>query len=144
MESSAIASHDMLPFHQIETFLQRIPPQLQDIVLELRNIITSVAPDVAEVVRWGGLSYFHEGRGGIVSAGICQIGIHEDHIRLDFIHGAFLPDPHHLLSGTQKAKRIVRIKKYDDAPWDYLKELIIASAKFDPRSLATADVKKEK
>jgi hypothetical protein len=125
----------MLPFHQVETFLQHTPAHLQDIVLELRNIITSVAPDAVEVIRWGGLSYFHEGRGGIVSAGICQIGIHEDHIRLDFIHGAFLPDPHHLLAGTQKAKRFLRIKTYEDAPWEQLKELIAVSAKFDPRSL---------
>ena len=132
----------MLPFHQVETFLQHTPAHLQDIVLELRNIITSVASDAVEVVRWGGLSYFHEGRGGIVSAGICQIGIHEDHIRLDFIHGAFLPDPHHLLYGTQKAKRFVRIKTYEDAPWEYFKELIAASSQFDPRSLATGNVKK--
>jgi len=127
----------MLPFHQVETFLQHTPVQLQDIVLELRNIIVSIAPDAVEVVRWGGLSYFHEGRGGIVSAGICQIGIHENYVRLDFIHGAFLPDPHHLLHGTQKAKRFVRIETYEDAPWEYLKELITASAKFDPRSLAS-------
>ena len=40
----------MLPFHQIETLLQRIPSHLQDIVLELRNIVTEVAPDAVEDV----------------------------------------------------------------------------------------------
>ena len=126
----------MLPIHHIENFLKFTPPHLQEIVLELRNIIFSVAPDTAEVVRWGGLSYFHEGRGGIVSAGICQIGIHEDHIRLAFIHGAFLPDPRKLLCGTQKAKRFIELNSYDNAPWDDLKQLITASSLFDPRSLA--------
>jgi hypothetical protein len=125
----------MLPFHSIESLLQHTPPHLQDIVLELRNIIASVAPDAAEVVRWGGLSYFHEGRGGIVSAGICQIGLGADHIRLDFIQGAFLPDPHRLLRGTQKAKRFIKIDSYDHAAWDDLKELIVSASKFDPRSL---------
>jgi len=125
----------MLPLREIETFLQRTPPHLQEIVLELRNIIASAAPDAVEVVRWGGLSYFHAGRGGIVSAGICQIGLHEDHVRLAFIHGAFLPDPRGLLAGAQKAKRFTRIESYEDAPWDDLKELIVASARFDPRSL---------
>jgi hypothetical protein len=134
----------MLPFHQIETFLSYTPPHLHDIVLELRNIIASVAPDAAEVVRWGGLSYFHEGRRGIVSAGICQIGLGEDHIRLEFIHGAFLPDPHNLLHGMQKAKRFVRIESYEDAPWEQLKELIAVSATFDPRSLQSVDAKKAK
>ena len=126
----------MLPIHHIENFLKFTPPHLQEIVLELRNIIFSVAPDSAEVVRWGGLSYFHEGRGGIVSAGICQIGVHEDHIRLAFIHGAFLPDPRKLLRGTQKAKRFIELNSYDNAPWDDLKQLITASSLFDPRSLA--------
>ena len=124
----------MLPVHEIETFLQRTPPDLQDIVLELRNIIVAVAPDAVETVRWGGLSYFHEGRGGIVSAGICQIGIHNDYIRLDFIHGIFLSDPKHLLVGTQKSKRFVKLKSFDDAPWDDLKQLINESADFDPRA----------
>jgi hypothetical protein len=125
----------MLPFHQIETFLQHTPAQLQDIVLELRNIIASIAPDAVEVVRWGGLSYYHEGRGGIVSAGICQIGLHKDHIRLAFIHGAFVSDSRNLFEGAQKYKRYVRVRSFDEAPWDYLKELIASAAKFDPRLL---------
>jgi hypothetical protein len=125
----------MLGLHEIEVFLQRVPVRLQDIVLELRNIIVSVAPDAVEVVRWGGLSYFHEGRGGIVSAGICQIGLHDDYVRLDFIHGIFLSDPHHLLQGTQKVKRYIKIPSYDDAPWESLKQLIEESSRFDPSSL---------
>ncbi len=129
----------MLPIHQVETFLKYTPAPLQDIVLELRNIIAGVAPDAVEVVRWGGLSYFHEGRGGVISAGICQIGLHEGYIRLDFIHGAFLSDPKHMLEGHQKAKRFVRIKSYDDAPWDDLKQLIEESSRFDPRSLQFKD-----
>jgi hypothetical protein len=125
----------MLPLHQVETFLQPTPAHLQEIVLELRNIIISIAPDAVEVVRWGGLSYFHTGGGGIVSAGICQIGIHNDHVRLAFIHGAFLPDPGKLLEGTQKAKRFVRIGSYEHAPWDDLTQLILVSSQFDPRTL---------
>ena len=125
----------MLPLHTIEEFLQRNPADFQEIALELRNIIVSVAPDATEVIRWRGLCYFHEGRGGIVSAGICQIGFHTDHIRLAFIHGAFIDDPKHLLEGTEKYKRFVRIRSYDDAPWEYLRELITSSASFDPYSL---------
>jgi hypothetical protein len=125
----------MLPFHQIEAFLQRTPVHVQEIVLEIRNIIAAVAPDAVEVIRWGGLSYFHEGRGGLVSAGICQIGLEKDHIRLAFIHGAFLSEPRGLFEGAQKYKRYIRLKSYDDAPWDYLKQLIEEASRFDPRSL---------
>ena len=127
----------MLPLHEVETFLQHTPAHLQDIVVELRNLIAEVAPDAVEVVRWGGLSYFHERRGGIVSAGICQIGIEKNHVRLAFIHGAFIADPRHMLEGSQKAKRFLRIDSYESAPWDYFKELIRASVKFDPRAMKT-------
>ena len=125
----------MLPIHHIENFLKFTSPHLQEIVLELRNIIFSVAPDAAEVVPWGDLSYFHAGRGGIISAGICQIEIRKNHVRLAFIHGAFLPDPRKLLRGTQKAKRFIEIDSYDNAPWDDLKELISSSSRFDPRAI---------
>ena len=125
----------MLSLHEVETFLQRTPGPLQDIVFELRSLIASVAPDAVEVIRWGGLSYFHAGRGGLVSAGICQIGMHRDHVRLEFIHGAFLPEPRGLFEGTQKYKRYIRLKSYEDAPWDYLQQLIAAASRFNPRTL---------
>jgi hypothetical protein len=125
----------MLSLREVEIFLKHTPRHLQDIILELRNVIACVASDAVEVIRWGGLSYFHEGRGGIVSAGICQIGIHEAHVRLEFIHGIFLSDPRGLLEGSQKVKRYVRLTSFEDAPWDDLKQLIGESAHFDPRSL---------
>jgi len=125
----------MLPIHQVESFLQQTPAHLQEIVLELRNIIVLAAPDAEEVIRWGGLSYFHSGRGGIVSAGICQIGIHTDHVRLAFIHGAFMSDPRRLFEGSQKYKRFIRITSYEAAPWDYLEQLIRDSSQLDLRSI---------
>jgi hypothetical protein len=125
----------MLHLHEVEVFLQGVPAHLQDIVIELRNIIVSVVPQTVEVIRWGGLSYFHEGRGGPVSAGICQIGIHKDHIRLAFIHGVFLSEPRRLFEGTQKYKRYIRLNSYEAAPWEYLRQLIQEASQFDPRSI---------
>lgn len=125
----------MLPVHTIELFLKSTPPEFQEIVLELRNLVFAAAPDAVEVIRWGGLAYFHEGGSGIVSAGICQIGLYDDHVRLAFIHGAFLPDPYHLLEGNRKAKRYIRIFSYEKAHWEQLEKLIQASSSFNPRSL---------
>ena len=125
----------MLSLHEIEAFLRQTPASLQDIVFELRNIIASVAPGAVEVIRWGGLSYFHEKRGGLVSAGICQIGLERHQVRLAFVHGAFLHEPRGLFEGTQKYKRYIRLSSYDDAPWEYLKQLIEEASQFDPRSL---------
>ena len=125
----------MLPEHAIEKYLQFIQPGLRDIVLEIRNIVTSVAPDATESQHSRGFSYYHKQHGGPVSAGICEIGIFRDHVRLGFIHGAFLPDPQGLLVGEPKYKKHIRIYKYDEAPWEYLQELIVASSRFDPYTL---------
>ena len=126
----------MLPERYVEKYLQQVPPELRDIVLEIRNIVASIAPEATESQHSRGFSYYHKERGGPVSAGICQIGIFHDHIRLGFIHGAFLPDPEGLLLGEPKYKKHVRIYHYEDAPWEYLRQLIVASSRFDPYTLA--------
>jgi hypothetical protein len=124
----------MFPERYIEKYLLQVPPQLRDIVLELRNLVARVAPGATERQHSRGFSYYYKERGGPVSAGICQIMIFSDHVRLAFIHGAFIPDPEGLLVGKEKAKRYVRIDHYEDAPWEYLTGLVEAHSRFDPRT----------
>ena len=124
----------MLPGHFIEKHLEQVPPELRDIVLEIRNIVASVAPEATATLHSRGFSYYYKKWGGPVSAGICQIGIYRDHIRLGFIHGAFLPDPDGLLVGEPRYKKHVRIYHYEDAPWEYFRELILRSSRFDPHT----------
>ena len=125
----------MLPTYQIEQILRPLNPELCDIVIEIRNLVAEITPQATEVMHSRGMSYFDAARGGTVSAGICQIILHRDHIRLAFIHGAFLSDPWGLLDGKTKAKRYIRISSYEDAPWEYLREMIKESTHFDPYSL---------
>jgi hypothetical protein len=124
--------YHMRPTAEIERCLQRLPAGLRDIVLELRSLIVLVAPTATERIQRKGFTYYDQARGGSVSAGICQIGLERDHIRLAFIHGAFLPDSTGLLEGPAKYKRYVRLYSYEQTPWDDLKDLIAASARFDP------------
>jgi len=130
----------MLPEHFIELRLQYVPPELRDIVLEIRNIVASIAPHATERQHSRGFSYYHKEYGGPVSAGICQTGIYRDHIRLGFIHGTFLPDPEGLLVGQPKYKKHLRIYNYEQAPWEYIRQLITASARFDPYTLKERSV----
>jgi hypothetical protein len=125
----------MLPERFIEKQLEYVKPELRDIVFEIRNIVADVAPGATEVQHSRGFSYYHKERGGPVSAGICQIGIYPDHVRLAFIHGAFIPDPQGMLVGKEKAKRHVRIYHYENTPWEYFRELIESHSRFNPYSL---------
>ena len=125
----------MLPMRDIEIIFQAVDPELQDIVLELRNIIACVAPQATETVLWRGLTYFDQSRGGPVKGGFCQIGVRKDHVRLEFIRGSVLPDPAGLLRGNRKYKRYVRLNSFRAAPWDRLQELVLASTRVDPATL---------
>ncbi len=125
----------MLPTRSLERQLESLPTELRDILLEIRNLVVSIAPDAIETLHSKGISYYHAGGHGPVSAGICQIIIFNDHIRLAFIHGNFLPDPKKLLEGGEKYKRYTRLSSYEKAPWEDLKDLIAASARFDPYTL---------
>jgi hypothetical protein len=127
---------EFLSLVEVERFIQHKPADLRDVALELRNIVAMVAPEATERILWKGLSYFDPNRGGPVKGGICQIEFHGDHVRLSFVHGAFLEDPHGLLRGNRLAKRYVRLESYDAAPWKQLRDLIESSAAYDSSSQA--------
>ena len=101
-------------------------------ILTLEDEVVDIAPYATEKIQWKGLSYYDASRGGVVKGGICQIEVHDEHVRLSFIHGAFIDDPHGLLGGDRLSKRYVRLESYESAPWEQLGELIRAAAKFDP------------
>ena len=127
----------MLPLHYIESILEGRPPELRDIVLEIRNIVAEVAPGATETYRKYYFNYYYAKKGGPVSAGVCQVGLFDDMVRLAFLHGAFLPDPHGLLTGDRLAKRWIDLYAYDQVPWQAVRQLIEAQAKFDPRQIVS-------
>jgi hypothetical protein len=121
---------------EVERMLEKKPAPLRDIARELRSLVAAAAPQASERVSWGGLTYYDSRRGGPVRGGICQIEVHVDHVRLSFIHGIHLPDPEGLLQGDRLSKRYVRLDSYENAPWEALKQLIEAGARFDPATIA--------
>ncbi len=124
----------MITLRELETRFQHVPAHLFEIVVELRNIVMETAPGAHEDIRSEGLVYYYADRGGPVSAGICQILIQADQIRLAFNHGVNLPDPARLLEGDRLVKRFLRIASFDQACWDEIRALIEWSSRFDPYS----------
>jgi hypothetical protein len=125
----------MLALHIIKNLLRYTSPELSDIVLELRNLVASIAPEAIEEIRHGGIVYYNGESGGPVCSGICGIAIKPDHVRLYFTHGAFIPDSHGLLMGSGKAMRFIRLERFEAVPWEYIRRLMEVHANFDPRSL---------
>ena len=125
----------MITCRELEKQFLHLDEDRLNILLEIHNLVAVVSPEAAVEIRRYGVVYYDVSRGGPVSAGICQSLVKPDHIRLAFIHGAFLPDPRGLLEGATFPKRFMRIFYYDDAPWDAIQALISAHNVFDPRTL---------
>ena len=126
----------MIPFAVFEKQIAHLPQAQIEIVLEIRNIVARLKPEAVERIDRKGITYYDASRGGPVKASICQVFFMPDHVRLAFIHGAFLPDPQHLLQGNCLAKRGMRLDSFEQTPWEAVIELITASAQFDPMTLA--------
>jgi hypothetical protein len=121
-----------LSIAEVESFLAFTRPEVRDIALELRNLVSSVCPYASERILWGGLSYHDPTKGGPVKGAICQIEIDRKQVRISFIHGARLSDPASLLAGNQISKRYLVIDSYEQAPWDAIRTLIEEAASLDP------------
>ena len=125
----------MITCRELEKQFLHLDEDRLNILLEIHNLVAVVSPEAAVEIRRYRVVYYDVSRGGPVSAGICQSLVKPDHIRLAFIHGAFLPDPRGLLEGATFPNRFMRIFYYDDAPWDAIQALKSAHNVFDPRTL---------
>lgn len=125
----------MINSRDLEKRFAHLPGDQLDILLEIHRMVMLAAPQALAEIRRYGIVYYDSGRGGPVSAGICQTLIRRDQIRLAFIHGAFLPDPDHLLQGETYPKRYLTITSFNRAPWESIRGWIETHAKFDPRTL---------
>jgi len=130
----------MIPIREIEKHFSHLPQDWLNILLEIHNIVATVSPNATVEIRCYGIVYYDAARGGPVSAGICQTLLKPDHVRLAFIHGAFLHDPRHMLEGDTFPKRYLTIRDFDSAPWDYIQLLIKAHSEFDPWTIQSGDV----
>ena len=110
--------------HDVQGFLDSLPPESRDVVTALREVVRRTVPDAEESVLWGGLSYHTPWVGGRVKGSVCQIGVHHGEVRLEFIHGVRLEDPRRLLRGDRISKRYVSIRSVAEARRPEIADLI--------------------
>ena len=127
------------PYAEIERFLSFVPLPIKEIALELRNLVAENCPQATERILWSGLSYHDPAKGGPVKGAICQIELKKDHVRLGFIHGVRLVDPHGLLTGQRLSKRYVVVNSYQEAPWEAISALIQGAAELDSATFGPID-----
>lgn len=116
----------------VRRFVRAQPHEVAEIMLALRQIVLDLAPHAAEKVCWNSINLYDASLGGIVKGAICQITADLDHVRLGFIQGALMPDPHKLLEGKGKFKRNAHIRTLKRARSAKVRRLIIDALKTRP------------
>lgn len=123
----------MLQISVVLNHFRHIQPSLMEMALEVRNLVGGILPDATERLNRDGISYFDEKRGGPVRGGLCGLAFCDDHLRLSFGLGAFLPDPRGLLQAEpgRKAMRVMQLYSYETVDWDGLRGLLAAAHALD-------------
>ena len=107
--------------------IARSTPEARRLSAALRKLIAEVCPDVVEV-PWPRLHIIGYGIGPKESTEhFCYIAPYGTHTNLGFNFGRHLPDPDHLLEGTGKNFRHVKIVDHQDLKRPTLKKLLQAA-----------------
>jgi hypothetical protein len=118
---------------EIEPVLQSCSEENASLILELRDFVRGVVPEVAEAIKFHSICYFKPDMPyGSIGGNVCGIGEHKGKVYLSFIHGASLPDPDGLLQGDGKAMRKIPISSSADIQRSAFERLIIASVHYNP------------
>ena len=114
------------PRVDLQAFLATYAPEVQAIILRLRELILDVVPDAIEQVDQPG-KLIGYGFKPTYKDTVCVIMPLKSAVNLGFPRGTELPDPRGLLTGTGKRARHVRIATLQDADLPGLRRLIEAS-----------------
>jgi hypothetical protein len=109
----------------IDECLKDYPAKLQALAQELRQLVKKQVPDAKESVNSWGIPTF------TLVGSFAFFLIAKSHLSLGFALGTSLKDPHHLLEGTGKNLRHVKIRTAEDLAKPGLPELIVEAARLD-------------
>jgi hypothetical protein len=108
----------------IEEFLSNYPEEIRRIIGELRKMARSAMPGAHEFLYYDAINYSLNdsplGR-------ICYISPMEKYVTVGFLFGARLDDRHHMLEGSGKRARHVKIRKLEEAKNPAIRDLVKAA-----------------
>jgi len=130
------------PSISVEEYLAKLPADVQAITRELVAVARRNMSNAHEFI-------YHDAVGYSVSASpfdrICYIAPQrKGYVNFGFFFGASLPDPEHLLVGEGKRMRHVKVRNVEDARNPALGELIAATWKEAPESMAKIHTRQKK
>lgn len=114
---------------EFEVVIQTFSSEIQELARLVRQLIFNVLPETVEVV-WEKQKTIGYGTGPKkMSEQFSWIAPASKHVTFGFYYGAELPDPNHLLEGTGKLLRHVKVKSATDLQNPALRELLERATK---------------
>lgn len=113
----------------VEQILQAHPPNMVELLEQLRQLIKTAVPVALEKPQagWHSLSYHHPEQGYF-----CGLFPRPGVVQLVFEFGILLPDPHQLLQGKGKQVRYVPLLPGQELPTAGLQQLLAAALDLPP------------
>ena len=108
----------------VEMFLSNFPEEIQTISRELRSMARRAMPGAHEFLYYDAINY---SLSNSPLERICYIRPLQKRVTLGFLFGRQLDDPHHLLQGTGKRMRHVKVRALEDTRNPALEELVKAA-----------------
>jgi hypothetical protein len=121
-----IINQDPKEDNEVKAFLSSYPQPIISIVLELRQFVLDLAPEVIEQIDYPAKMIAY-GYKKTYQDTICVIMPYRGWVNLGFPRGATLPDPISLLNGTGKRARHVKISNIEEINLPALTALLKAS-----------------
>lgn len=116
-----------------EEIVSKASPEVAALARRADALIAEVMPDVVKVA-WPKQNIIGYGVGPKkMSEQYCYIALLKERINLGFYYGADLADPKHLLEGTGKALRHIKINGLEQLENPAVRELITAASKHLPK-----------
>src|SRR5215218_228846 len=78
-----------------------------DMLARLRKLILNASPELAEEWKWDTPVWSNNGN-------VLAVGAFQDHLKINFFHGALLDDPQHLFNAGLEAKATRAIDIYEN------------------------------
>jgi hypothetical protein len=86
----------------VATYFDTLPPAQACIAKALQRAVLAAAPDLNQVVKWGNLTFMHEGRN------LLAISAHKAHVNLQIFNGAEIASRFPQLDGVGKGMRQIK------------------------------------
>ena len=122
----------MTPSDEIDALIARTPDWRGEVLAELRRVVLAAEPGIVEEWKWMGAPVWE------LDGILCVGNVFKAKVKLGFLYGASLPDPHGIFNGELggNQRRSVEFAEGDPVDAEALAELVREAVALNRRKVA--------